>query len=103
MYDVKTISKMLNVQQETVRRWIRSGKLKSTKRSKKEGNLISESDLNTFLIEYPKYEVFIGYEFDNGLFVEELKALLKKLTFERNRLDEQIEKIQKLIQQEETF
>lgn len=55
MYTVKQISDLLDVNPETVRRWIRQGKLKSTQQSKKNGNIISENQLNTFLISHPKY------------------------------------------------
>lgn len=34
-YSVAEIAKLLNVNKETVRRWIRSGQLKSTQKSKK--------------------------------------------------------------------
>ena len=43
-YNVVEIAKLLNVNKETVRRWIRSGDLKSTKTSKKHGNIINEEN-----------------------------------------------------------
>lgn len=54
-YTVKQISNLLDVGQETVRRWIRRGDLKATQRSKKDGNVISEDQLNEFLMSRPKY------------------------------------------------
>lgn len=54
-YTVKQISNLLDVDPETVRRWIRRGDLKATQRSKKDGNAISEDHLNEFLISHPKY------------------------------------------------
>lgn len=54
-YTVKQISNLLDVDPETVRRWIRRGDLKATQRSKKDGNVISEDQLNEFLISRPKY------------------------------------------------
>ena len=54
-YTVKQISNLLDVGPETVRRWIRRGDLKATQRSKKDGNVISENQLNEFLISRPKY------------------------------------------------
>lgn len=54
-YTVKQISNLLNVDPETVRRWIRRGDLNATQRSKKDGNVISEDQLNEFLISRPKY------------------------------------------------
>lgn len=54
-YSVKEISELLGTNPETIRRWIRSGKLKATQPSKKEGNLISSADLQVFLKGTPKY------------------------------------------------
>lgn len=54
-YSVKQISKMLSTNQETVRRWIRDGKLKAEQSSKKEGNVVQEKELKRFLTETPKY------------------------------------------------
>ena len=46
---------MLNVDPETVRRWIRSGKLKSIQQPKKLGNVITEEMLDSFIQSAPKY------------------------------------------------
>lgn len=54
-YTVKEISDMLKTNPETVRRWIRLGKLKADKTSRKGGNVISEQSLNNFLKTTPKY------------------------------------------------
>lgn len=54
-YTVKEIANLLNTNQETVRRWIRSGKLKSTIDSRREGNVVTESMLQAFLKTSPKY------------------------------------------------
>ena len=54
-YNVQQISEALDVNPETVRRWIRSRKLKASQESKKEGNVIQEDDLRRFLETYPKY------------------------------------------------
>ena len=47
-YSVKEIASLLEVSQETVRRWIRSGKLKATRNSRKEGNVVSREALQEF-------------------------------------------------------
>lgn len=52
---VKEISKRLNVNPETVRRWIREGKLESTQDSRKKGNFIKESDFLAFCDTHRKY------------------------------------------------
>lgn len=54
-YSVKQISELLNVDVETVRRWIRTDKLKGTKNSKKTGFVVSELELKRFLNSIPKY------------------------------------------------
>ena len=54
-YTVKQIAEMLNTNPETVRRWIRSGKLSAKQDSKKSGNVISSDSLQSFLQSAPKY------------------------------------------------
>lgn len=54
-YSVKQIADMLNTQPETVRRWIRNGKLYAEKTSRKDGHIVTEGDLNKFLKNSPKY------------------------------------------------
>jgi Putative ATPase subunit of terminase (gpP-like). len=54
-YTVKQIADMLNTDPETVRRWIRKGKLHAEKTSRKEGNIVTVADLNKFLKSSPKY------------------------------------------------
>lgn len=55
VYTVKDISKMLKVCEETVRRWIRSGELKSRMHSRKCGNCVYYGDLSSFCLNNPKY------------------------------------------------
>lgn len=54
-YSVKQIAEMLDTNPETVRRWIRAGRLESSQASKKDGNVISEEALKAFLECAPKY------------------------------------------------
>ena len=54
-YSVKQIADMLNTKPETVRRWIRTGKLSAEQSSRKNGNVINEKDLQKFLKSSPKY------------------------------------------------
>lgn len=54
-FSVKEIAEMLNTNPETVRRWIRSGKLEAIQDSRKEGNVVTEQMLNAFLKTSPKY------------------------------------------------
>ena len=55
IYTVKQIAEMLQTNEETVRRWIRSGKLGATLASKKEGHIITAESLNRFINTTPKY------------------------------------------------
>lgn len=41
-YNVKDVAKLLGTSEETVRRWIRSGKLKASMDSRKGGSVITE-------------------------------------------------------------
>lgn len=54
-YSVSEVAKMLNKNPETVRRWIRDGKLEAYLPSKKQGHVITEQMLDTFLANSPKY------------------------------------------------
>lgn len=54
-YTVKEIADMLKIDPETVRRWIRQGKLQAEQTSRKEGNMISEQMLQAFLQQSPRY------------------------------------------------
>ena len=54
-YSVKQIAEMLETNPETVRRWIRTGKLQAQKASNKDGNVIFENALKSLLISTPKY------------------------------------------------
>lgn len=54
-YTVKQVSEMLKTNPETVRRWIRDGKLVAEKSSNKSGNIILGSSLNSFVKTMPKY------------------------------------------------
>lgn len=54
-YSVKDISDMLDTNPETVRRWIRSGKLKANQHSRKDGNTVREDELYKYLRSTSKY------------------------------------------------
>lgn len=66
-YTVKQIADMLNTQPETVRRWIRNGKLHAEKASRKEGHVVSDADLNKFLKGSPKYAGMAAGEMATGI------------------------------------
>ena len=54
-YSVKQIAEMLGTNPETVRRWIRDNKLKAVQVSRKDGNIITEAELERFVKATPKY------------------------------------------------
>ena len=62
MYNVKQVAKICEVNEETVRRWIRSKKLKSERTSKKGGNYILKEDLKAFMNSNPKYSCALSEE-----------------------------------------
>ena len=96
MYNVKEISELLSVNEETVRRWIRSGELKASQSSKKQGNVVNEYDLLVFVSDKPKYKKMIGGE-QNA--TNSLADLLDHLINQRNLLDKCITKIQSLLEE----
>ena len=54
-YSVKEIAEMLNKNPETVRRWIRSGKLEAIPKIEKRWDVVTKSILDAFLKISPKY------------------------------------------------
>ena len=59
-YTVKEVAELLQVNPETVRRWIRDKKLGAQKASNKGGNKILESELQAFLKTSPGYAVTLS-------------------------------------------
>lgn len=100
-YSVAEIAKLINVNEETVRRWIRSGSLKSTMLSKKNGNVVDELALRDFIETKPKYRskiVWTEQQYEDT-YVEKLNNLLNELIKERDQLNERINKIQTLLKE----
>lgn len=54
-FSVKEIADLLETNPETVRRWIRNGKLHAVQESRKDGNSVTEVELRKFLKKTPKY------------------------------------------------
>lgn len=54
-YSVKQIAEMLDTNPETVRRWIRDKKMNAVQISRKDGNVVTEDELQRFLKASPKY------------------------------------------------
>lgn len=68
-YTVKEIAELLGTNPETVRRWIRDGKLQAVTNSKKKGEnkVILEGALNAFLKTSPKYAATLAAPFTLGV------------------------------------
>ena len=79
-YIIKDISNLLNVSEEQVRRWCRSGQLKSLKHSRKKGYVIEKCDFFAFLDDNPKYKkaLDLGSD-DNALKILEIRSLETRL------------------------
>ena len=81
-YSVKEISDLLHTNPETVRRWIRKGKLDATRgSSRKEGSTVSFAALQKFLEDSPREAVEqLNQEIERDTqSLEELKKLLNQI------------------------
>lgn len=54
-FTVQEVAEKLGTNPETVRRWVRTGKLHAMQSSRREGNMITEEMLRQFLNDNPKY------------------------------------------------
>ena len=89
VYNTVEIAKLLEINSETVRRWIRSGELKASRSANKYGSLIVEDDLRKFVMDKPKYKLKLEQKLDPDLSGD----LLTYLISERERLDRYIKKL----------
>ena len=97
-YSVAEIAEKLDVNPETVRRWIRSGELKTTFSSRKKGHIISEKDLQDFANDNPKYAKKLGLEIQPRIPIREILVYrLNQLQEERDYINKEIESIQSLL------
>ena len=97
IYTTIQIACMLNVNAETVRRWLRTGKLKGYfSGSKKGGFIIKETDLEEFIKKHPKYRKVKPERSRQNTFTLEsldkrILELEESITSLRGNLDELIE------------
>lgn len=99
MLTTKKIANILIVSEETVRRWIRQGNLKSEQKSRKNGNCVFEKDFIDFLSTRPKYlEIYSWYKETGDPHLARLASQLnsveeqiKALEMERDQLRKSIE------------
>lgn len=99
-YNVAEIAELLQINKETVRRWIRSGELKSTQKSRKNGSVVDELDLFEFVQTKPKYRYMVEVpklQIENTY--KELNQLLNDLICERDKLNDEINRVQKLLKE----
>lgn len=89
VYNTVEIAKLLEINSETVRRWIRSGDLKAARSANKYGSLVAEDDLRKFVADKPKYKHKLELKLDPDLSGD----LLDYLISERKRIDRHIEKL----------
>lgn len=96
-YTVKEIAAELNCNPETVRRWIRSGKLKADLNSRKEGALINEDDYLSFLHQKPKYVCIQKGIIEKPGNLTELETLFMEANQQYKDLLDTVKKIEKLL------
>lgn len=77
-YTVKEIAEKFNINRETVRRWIRTGKLSATHESERDDFHISEEALLMFLEENPKYKAMTRSVEITGSHADALMASIEK-------------------------
>ena len=99
IYNTKEIADLLDVNEETVRRWIRYGLLKAERLSKKQGNIVHEKDLFEFVSDKPKYKKTVRANIQQRNNPFSLDDLLNDLIIQRKLLDEYITKLQVLLKE----
>jgi DNA-binding transcriptional MerR regulator len=98
-YTVEEVSRLLNKNPETIRRWCRSGKIVAEIRSNKEGYSISEAAIADRI---NKKNIDIERSIDvtkNNDREGILREALDKLLIEREQLDKAIEMIETLLEE----
>lgn len=102
-YSAKEVAEMLNVNPETVRRWIRSGKLETVKGSSNNENLILLNSLNSFLSSTKYAKSTAGLVAYATLSLASLGgAIANKIISDKRRINSQIPatEIKKWVQEE---
>ncbi len=96
-YTVSDIAEKLKTNPETVRRWIRQGKLIAEQSSRKGGNRISEQNLNKFLKDTPKYASIAAGAITVLGISSLVTSLLSNLMITKTTTDDYIDKVQEII------
>lgn len=72
VFTISEVASIFSVSEETVRRWIKSGRLRASIDSKKEGYKVTEKDLKEFVeTQKPKYRKILPFL---GLFLSPMVA-----------------------------
>ena len=74
-YSVGSIARLFGVANETVKRWIRAGKLKGEYEARRYGYVIKAEDLENFIASDPKYQRWMNLDGDRA-FVNFCKEML---------------------------
>lgn len=98
-YTVTQVSKMCNVDPETVRRWIRTGILNATLENKRSGFHIDEESFKDFMIRYPKYGRIVSPTVKRPVIdsLNEIQIRLDKIKDYTKRIDKLVAEIEELI------
>ena len=97
LYTVSAVAELLCVDEETVRRWCRDGKLNALIDSKKKGWFITEYDLQEFVRDHPKYESRLYTHVEPPIDIDDMILSLADLIRQRDELNERINKIELLL------
>lgn len=81
-YSVATVARILGVANETVKRWIRAGKLKGAYEAKRYGYVIKAEDLDDFIASDPKYRRWLNIDEDRAFI-----NFCKEIMFELYRIE----------------
>lgn len=98
-YTVTQVSKMCNVNPETVRRWIRTGILNATLENKKSGFRIDEKSFKDFIIRYPKHRRVVSPTIKRPVIdsSNEIQIRLDKIKDYTKRIDKLVAEIEELM------
>ena len=82
VFTISEVASIFSVSEETIRRWIKSGRLRASIDSKKEGYKVAEKDLKEFVeTQKPKYRKFLPFL---DLFLSPIVAPIMFSTFAEN-------------------
>lgn len=95
-YTVKQVSEIFDVNPETIRRWVRAGKLKAMElKSRKEGLRIEENSIEEFKKQYGKYR--ISDEFDSTD-LGKIATRLNEIKIHMSKIDKLVTEVNELLE-----